>query len=83
MSLHATFMRSDPGRGRSLAVEPANRCRAGVRDRYPYAKAAGIERDDFVDRLGMWMRSHVRLSIELIFANHALATVALGFDMVL
>jgi hypothetical protein len=83
LSLHATFVRSDPGRGRSFGVEPADHRRAGVGDRYPYAEPAGIERDNFVDRVGVWMRSHVRLSIELVFANHALATVDLGFDMVL
>jgi hypothetical protein len=48
-----------------------------------YAEAAGIEQNDFVDRLGMWMRSHVRLSIELVLANHTLPPIDHCFDMVL
>jgi hypothetical protein len=44
---------------------------------------ATIKRDDFVDRLGVRMRPRVRLSIELIFANHALSPIELRFDMVL
>ena len=73
MSLHATLVRSDPGR--SPGPEPADRRRAGVQDRHLYTEPTGIKQDDFVDRLRMWMRFHARLSIELVFANHALASV--------
>jgi hypothetical protein len=84
LSLHATLVRGDPGRCRSFRFKPADRRWAGIRDRHPYAKAAdGIKRDDVIGRLRMWMRSHLHLSIELVFASHALATVDLGFDLVL
>jgi hypothetical protein len=77
-------VRGDPAHRRSLGFKPADRRRAGIRDQHPYAKpATGIERDDFIGRPRMRMRSHIRLSIELVFANHALATVDLGFDLVL
>ena len=76
-------MRSDPGLGRGLAVETADRRRVGARDRDLYAEPASIKRDNFVDRLGVRMRSHVRLSIELVFANYALSPIELRFDVVL
>ena len=41
----------------------------------PYAEPASIKWDDFIDRLGVRMRSHVRVSIELVFANHALSPI--------
>src|SRR5262252_3365377 len=47
------------------------------------AESANFKQNDFVDRLGVWMRSHVRLSIELVFANHALSPIDHRFDMVL
>ena len=81
--MYAGFVRNDPGLGRGLAVETANRRRVGVRDRDLYAEPASIEQDNFVDGLGVRMRPHVRLSIELVFANHALLPIDLRFDMVL
>jgi hypothetical protein len=83
LGLYAGFVRGDPGLSRGLGVEAADRRRIGVRDGDPYAEATSIEDHDFVDRLGVRMRSHVRLSIELVFANHALAPIDLRFDMVL
>jgi hypothetical protein len=83
LGLYAGFMQSDPGLSRGLAVETADRRRVGIWDRNLYAEPAGIEQDDFVGRFGVWMRSHVRLSIELVFAHHALSPIDLCFDMIL
>jgi hypothetical protein len=83
LGLYAAFVRSYPGLGRSLGVEIADRRWVGARYRDLHAEPAGIQPDDFVDRLGVWMRSHVRLWIELVFANHALAAIDLRFDVVL
>ena len=83
MALYAGFVHSDPGLSRGLGVETADRRRVGIRDGNLYAEPAGIEQDDFVDRLGVWVRSHVRLSIELVFANYALSPIELRFDVVL
>ena len=80
---HAGFVRSDPGLGSGLGIETADRRRIGIRDRNLYAEATGIEQNDFVDRLGVWMRSHVRLSIELVLANHPLSPIEPRLHMVL
>ena len=81
--MDAGFVRSNPGLGRGLAGETADCRRVGARDRDLYAEPASVKRDNFVDRLGVRMRSHARLSIELVFANHALSPIDLRFDMVL
>ena len=83
LGLYAGFVRSDPGLSRGLGVKTADRRRVGIRDRDLYAEPASIEQDDFIGRLGVWVRSHARLSIELVFANHALSPIDHRFDMVL
>jgi hypothetical protein len=83
LGLYAGFVQSDPGLSRSLGIKTADRRRVGIWDRNLYAEPASIEQDDFVGRFGVWMRSHVRLSIELVFANHALSPIDLCFHMVL
>lgn len=57
-SLNAAFMGSDPGFGGSLRREAADRRRAGIRDRNLHAEPASIHRNNFVQCLGVGVRSH-------------------------
>src|SRR6516165_4049118 len=69
LGLYTVLVRSDPGLGRSLGAETADRRRIGVRDRNLHAEPTGVKRDDFVDSLSVGMRPHVSLSIESVFVR--------------
>lgn len=59
LAFNAAFVSGDPRFGSRRRFKAADGRRAGHRRRNLHAKSAGDKGDNFVDRLGVWMGSHI------------------------
>ena len=58
LGLHPVLVRGDPRLSCSLGVETADCGWVGVRDGNLYAEPTNVKRHNFIDCLGVWVRSH-------------------------